>query len=293
MPDRTPLVRISEIALSYPLSSTSFISVPSGLETHFFSPSAAVCVNSSLFVFDADSVHRNYRLSLTRNALRSSSNPESSLGSWISLPPLQNPRSYFACCALSTSRIIIAGGWQYANNAQCDDADGFDISECRWFSLPHMIHKRSNCCAAAIEAGMLVIGGQHAYPPIASCECYNLATQSWTSIADMRTARDQAACVALPDGNVMVLGGFSESSVETYNVHINEWHAGVDMPVSRHAHAAVLYEDSVYVIGGFRGDGMHSLPVFVLIFRLANGQHSLIFLSRAIIIVHASFRSQG
>jgi hypothetical protein len=53
-----------------------------------------------------------------------------------------------------------------------------------------------------------------------SAEAYDPIAGNWTSIASLSIGREEAAATLAPDGRIYVMGGgFTESSVEAYNIN--------------------------------------------------------------------------
>ena len=86
---------------------------------------------------------------------------------------------------------------------------------------------------------------------------------SWTTLAPAPTKRTEVTAAVL-GGRIYVLGGFAEPSlsnlssmtitdrVEVYDPATNEWTTRAPLPVGLHHAAAVVAENRLYVIGGYR-----------------------------------------
>jgi hypothetical protein len=78
----------------------------------------------------------------------------------------------------------------------------------------------------------------------------------WTRGADMPTARERLALVALPDGRIVALGGISgaggpQKKVEIYTPSTDSWTTVAPMNQARYGFGAVLGPDGkLYAIGG-------------------------------------------
>ena len=83
-----------------------------------------------------------------------------------------------------------------------------------------------------------------------------VSAQTWTTKADMPTARGQAAVVLAPDGLIYVIGGFAGgyegfSSVEAYDPATDTWTTKASLPnATRGAAASVGLDGKIYVFGG-------------------------------------------
>lgn len=89
---------------------------------------------------------------------------------------------------------------------------------------------------------------------LSSVEMYDPATNRWTPVAPMGTARSALAAVALGI-NLYALGGEDESknslsSMEMYDPATNRWSAVAPMGTERSALAAVANGGKIYALGG-------------------------------------------
>lgn len=88
-----------------------------------------------------------------------------------------------------------------------------------------------------------------------SVEFYDPAARSFTSVAPMTTPRASHAAATLPDGRVLVSGGWTDqgvtASAEVYDPREDRWTAVGEMTQARASHIAVpLGSDGVLMVGG-------------------------------------------
>ncbi len=81
---------------------------------------------------------------------------------------------------------------------------------------------------------------------------------SWTKLPDMTMNRGQTACVRLPDGSILAIGGADDlnalCSVERLEYPLMEgsqWHFLNLMNYRRHHPRAAAFRDKVFVVGGW------------------------------------------
>ncbi|MCX6378188.1 MAG: hypothetical protein NT023_01720 [Armatimonadetes bacterium] len=118
---------------------------------------------------------------------------------------------------------------------------------------------RTHHTATVLPNGLILItGGVSAHDKtgnsaLSSVQLYDPASDSWFEAAPMLTPRSQHTAVALPNGRVVVLGGFHKqllSSIEVYDPVANAWTYAAPMPTRRRGHAAVLAGEYILVTGG-------------------------------------------
>lgn len=112
----------------------------------------------------------------------------------------------------------------------------------------------------ALDGGaVLVAGGQ--VPAVASTERYDATSESWTTTANMITARRAHTATRLADGRVLIVGGLAccdqsgevfTSSAEIYDPRTDLFQQTGALATARGFHSATLLADGrVLVTGGF------------------------------------------
>ncbi|NIO67542.1 MAG: hypothetical protein GTN71_00380, partial [Anaerolineae bacterium] len=87
------------------------------------------------------------------------------------------------------------------------------------------------------------------------------APGTWTATGNLNTARGGPTATLLPDGKVLVAGGFGGTggylnSAEVYDPATGAWTASGNLNTAREAHTATLLPDGkVLVAGGYYYDG--------------------------------------
>jgi hypothetical protein len=89
-----------------------------------------------------------------------------------------------------------------------------------------------------------------------STEVYSSTTNTWATGSSMFTPRWSHTATLLPDGRVVIIGGYSsygrlESSVEIFDPARNRWYAARPLSRPRANHTATLLADgTILVVGG-------------------------------------------
>jgi Kelch motif len=118
-------------------------------------------------------------------------------------------RGYPAAAPLPDGRVLVAGGFDGANQLQSTEI--FNPGTGTFSAGPNMTAARGEAAAAPLPDGRVLIAGGCS-PPICgavltSAEVYNPATNSFSAVGSMGTARRGAGASPLPDGRVLVAGG--------------------------------------------------------------------------------------
>ncbi len=113
------------------------------------------------------------------------------------------------------------------------------------------------------DGGVLIVGGRNddASGPgrsLASAETFDATTESWTAIADMANRRSAHTATLLPDGRVLVAGGYDDfealDSAELFDPATGSWTATANMIEARGYHTATLLPDGRVLVAGGRSN---------------------------------------
>jgi len=149
--------------------------------------------------------------------------------------------------------------------------EAYDPATDTWTTKAEMPTARNVSAIAVVDRIIYVIGGIFGTPEdyqtgedvavLSTVEAYDPATDTWTTKADMPTARGyhHAACVV--DGRIYVFGGATKygdlsgdyscvPTVEVYDPATDTWTQASDMPWARLGHTASVVDGKVYIIGG-------------------------------------------
>jgi len=125
----------------------------------------------------------------------------------------------------------------------------------RWSNETALSNGFDSAATVSSDGKIYAIGGQSSFSDIATLHIFDPSTGIWSTGTDIPTPRSYAAVTVL-NGNIYVMGGYSQSSgqvvdtVEIYNIASNSWGTGTPLPESlAFARASVLNGD-IYISGG-------------------------------------------
>jgi N-acetylneuraminic acid mutarotase len=183
---------------------------------------------------------------------------------------MNNARRMATATALPNGKVLVAGG--AADSGFEPTSELYDPWANGWASgaarPPNMVTSRFDAAAALLPNGkVLVTGGGGASNVLASAELYDPATNTWATGADkppdMNNPHRDHIMTVLPNGKVLVAGGYADTSgptapittAELYDPGTNTWSNAGDMSDGRsNATATLLPNGKVLVAGGYHYD---------------------------------------
>ncbi|XP_055837608.1 kelch-like protein 3 [Episyrphus balteatus] len=135
-------------------------------------------------------------------------------------------------------KLIIAGGWQNANNVWC-----FDLATSKWIDLPPMLNVRLNCQLADLNGYLCVFSGGET-----SIEIYNFHTKTWTELYAPKRFSPKSK-IAVHNTKLYILD-FQERSLQKYDISTNKW---TSRNISYNAltdYGLVADDKYLYIFGG-------------------------------------------
>ncbi|WP_437501313.1 Kelch repeat-containing protein [Sorangium sp. So ce1099] len=180
-------------------------------------------------------------------------------GVWTPAASTVAPRFAQTATLLQDGRVLVVGG-------DIPGGDGgvlveaYDPVADTWTaSAPMNVARQSHSATLLPDGRVLVAGGADGYPPerpehhLASAEVYDPATDTWTPVASMLWARMRHTATLLPDGRVLVAGGWDAASgktAEIYDPASDTWTSAGEMATARRSPGAVLLADGRVLMAG-------------------------------------------
>jgi N-acetylneuraminic acid mutarotase len=186
---------------------------------------------------------------------------------WQPAGALSAPRIYAAVAVLLDGRVMLAGGGSASlqTAATTGRVDIYDPESGRWTTAAPLHFARAEATATLLAGGdVLVAGGASVYSGsrgvvTAAAEIYDPTEDAWRIVASMSVARYHHFAAPLPDGRVLVGGGWAYTSnrdpslatTEIYDPAANTWTPAASMASGRaRGIAVVLPGGRVLVVGG-------------------------------------------
>jgi hypothetical protein len=141
----------------------------------------------------------------------------------------------------------------------------------RWAAAGSMSTARHGHRATLLSSGKVLITGGWTDPygnsSFASAEVYDPASGTWSAGASMISHRADHTATLLPNGKVLVSGGYiansALASAEVYDPASGTWSATTSMATPRHAYTATLLPNGkVLVTGGWNYSSLASAEVY-------------------------------
>jgi N-acetylneuraminic acid mutarotase len=170
---------------------------------------------------------------------------------WSMASPLPNPRGGHVAVVLDEKIHLFGGGNSVSTLANHSE---YDPATDTWRDLSPLPRSEGSPAAVVLDGKIYVIGGRSGNSDFGDVYIYDPATDSWStgpSIEPRGTAGAVFYC-----GGIYLFGGESQAkrknldSVLRLDVERNVWETVTPMPAARKFVRAVVFMDSVYIIGG-------------------------------------------
>jgi N-acetylneuraminic acid mutarotase len=207
-------------------------------------------------------------------ALKSVELYDPSTDTWSATSSLSWPRGDHTSTQLTNGQVLVIGGANppIENNYASTE---LYVPSVGWLPADNMHEGRSYHTSTLLTDGkVLVTGGEGANGVLKSAELYDpivdngLNKGTWTTVGSLNTARNQHTATVLPDGKVLVVGGYggvvlpspgvvpssgvSYSSAELYDPISRAWTPTGSLHSGRYCHTATLLPNGkVLVVGGY------------------------------------------
>ena len=177
-------------------------------------------------------------------------------GAWVAAGTLSTGRYGHTATVLGNGKLLVAGGFNVTDGL-LNSAELYDYTTGTWTTTGSMGTPRYGHTAVLLPDGkVLAAGGEYStnnpFSGSPTAELYDPATGQWTQTGDLSSGRFFQTATLLPDGKVLLAGGFGYlSSAELYDPASGGWATTGQMSYGREFHAATLLPSGrVLVTGG-------------------------------------------
>jgi len=182
-------------------------------------------------------------------------------------PPLASTRYRHAASPLPDGRVLIVGGNGTSDDILLDSSEIYNPKTNSFAPGPRLAAARSNPAASPLPDGRVLVAGGDVggldqdllYPILSTTEIYNPKTNSFASGPPLATARTHSTASPLPDGRVLIAGGYTLfdgqgygglATSEIYNPQTNSFAPGPELARKRFNFAASPLKEGVLITGG-------------------------------------------
>ena len=189
-------------------------------------------------------------------------------GAWSVTGSLIEGRRIHSTVRLADGTVLVAGGQRGPVSSPLQalaSAELYDPATGVWSQTGAMGQARYGHSATLLTDGrVLVAGGHYVRSPrsngaLHSAELYDPGTRTWTPTGPMTDARYSHPAIPLPDGQVLVVGGYVPfthgygaglAHCELYQPTTGQWVPAGTMSTPRHSHRATLLADGTVLVSG-------------------------------------------
>ncbi|XP_055337304.1 LOW QUALITY PROTEIN: kelch-like protein 20 [Paramacrobiotus metropolitanus] len=171
---------------------------------------------------------------------------------WKDMPEMQTARGDAGVAALNNCVYVVGGcnsAWRQVSTVEC-----YDPLIGEWRSVADLPVPLSHFGIAACEGRLYVFGGCMQGAAVRSGFCYDPKANGWSALPSMATSRVDCSACALPSGVIVVFGGYGGvkhlSSVEAYDVKMNQWTEKCDLIRTRRLARGAYVDGKIYAMGG-------------------------------------------
>ncbi|HSN53890.1 MAG TPA: kelch repeat-containing protein [Candidatus Sulfomarinibacteraceae bacterium] len=183
---------------------------------------------------------------------------------WTATGSLTEARTGHTATRLADGRVLVVGGYQPDGAPpHLAATEIYDPGTGTWTPTGSMANGRSGHTTTLLGDGRVLVAGGYYYdgsalPNLASAEVFDPATGVWTVTGSLAHARSNHTATLLPDGRVLVAGGFAygayPAQAELFDPAAGTWSTTGSLSFVRQEHTATLLPDGrVLLVGGWWG----------------------------------------
>jgi N-acetylneuraminic acid mutarotase len=182
-------------------------------------------------------------------------------GAWSATGSLNIARASHTATLLQDGRVLVAGGTEDDFDSALPSAELYDPICGTWSTAADLKANVLHTATLLPEGKVLIAGGYSHWDGLASfnsSQTFDPAIGQWSVAGNLNTAREGHTATLLPDGEVLVAGGYdwnwsSRSTVdgaELYDATSGTWTAAGNLGTARLAHTATLLPNGTVLVAG-------------------------------------------
>ena len=175
---------------------------------------------------------------------------------WSSAPQLTSFRSRHTATLMKDGRILVAGGY---TGTATESVEVYQVGSGSTATMELNIRRFYHTATLLNDGRVLVTGGQtydngNNAITTRSAEVYSPTTETWATVGNMADARQQHTATLLPNGKVLIAGGYNApdanplSSAEIFDPATNTFSPAAASNNVHAAHNAVLLNDGTVLV---------------------------------------------
>ena len=179
---------------------------------------------------------------------------------WEMAAPMSCPRSGVGVCVAGAYIYAIGG---YNGLERVNSGERYDPVANTWSEITNMPTSRSSLSLVVHNGSIYALGGRNS-SHLRVVERYNIDRNVWHNCPQMTEPRCYPGASAYKN-KIYVLGGFQNSSVECFDVELQQWSIVTEcssLPV--HNPDGAMISNGFYIIGGPKDEPRPSVDVNVL-----------------------------
>ncbi|MEP6636271.1 MAG: kelch repeat-containing protein [Acidobacteriota bacterium] len=178
-------------------------------------------------------------------------------GTWSATGNLNTARFWYTATLVANGKVLVVGGAH--NPLVLDSAELYDPATGAWTVTGNLNAARYGHTATLLQNGkVLVTGGSDdgdLSSTLASAELYDPAMGTWSNAANLNRSRALHTATLLPDGKVLVAGGYDSPPVslnraELFDPATGTWSNTRNLIAARDSHTATLLPNGQVLVAG-------------------------------------------
>jgi Kelch motif/Galactose oxidase, central domain len=193
------------------------------MSTGRYYATATLLGNGTVLVVGGDNIVPDMNSGMGSSPLTSAEIYNPATGSWQSAGNAATGHVWATASLLPSGQVLVAGGSLSGCCGGVTGADLYTPSTGTWQAAAPMNVPRESAAAVVLANGTVLMTGGYegvtATPYLASTEIYQPSTNTWTLGPNMNTGRAYQTATLLPNGQVLVAGGYNGGPLATAELY--------------------------------------------------------------------------